>query len=183
MLKNIRTIKCVFSLLVTGVFLMSCSIPALASDSFTSKSKTASFIYNETGLPFSLQAVCYVGVDGCFYGNTLQIDVYKVSGAIVNADNYPISMAMQHSNSKIYSGSTNKATYYNNNLAYFNIVIPSGWQAWDDYGEKNPCNLFLNTSDTCKSVVSTWWHSNDTLPTDWQPTYTHNFWVNCTWVN
>ncbi len=91
-------------------------------------------------------------------------------------------MAMQHSNSKLYSGSTLKATYYNSNLTYFSILIPSNWQAWGDYGRKTNCNKYLNSNYVCKSVVSSWWHSNDSFPTDWYPTFTHIFYNNG-WIN
>ncbi len=174
--------KYLLLILIIGIISLFFPAPTFAADSFTSKSKTASFIYNATGFPFSVQAVCYVGVYGGFYGHTLQIDEYDVSGAIVNAGSYLISMNMIHSNSKIYTGSTQKATYYNSDLTYFDILVPSNWQEWGDYGLKNPCNLFLNTTDTCQSVVSAWWRSDDAFPTEWTPTYTHIFW-NGSWVN
>lgn len=155
---------------------------AIASDSYTEETKTGTFIYNETGLPFSVQAICWVGVSGTDYDDELRVDEYDVSGAIVNGYCYPISMAMQHQNSKLYSGSTLKATYYNSDLAYYSILIPSSWIKWCDYGRKTNCNKWFNANYSCKAKVSSWWVSNDSFPTSWQPTFTHYFWNNG-WLN
>lgn len=178
--------KLFLTICLLTLYLISLLFPTevIAANSYTSVTRVISVLWNVNGLPYSVQTISWVNINGAAFDNELRLDKFSVSGAIVNAGSYFFRMNQTHTNSDLYSGNTKVVTYPQTSLTYFPIIISSNWQSWDNYGEKNNCNKWFNSNYQCKTIVNSWWHSSDTFPANSYPTYTHNFYnPSSGWVN
>lgn len=161
--------------------------PIALADSYTGLQYSFYVKYNGEGgswLPWRVWEKEWVDIDGTNSGNNLNITFFSVSGAITPANSsYPFDDSAVHLRSTIKKNGTAVRTFQQNELTYFQIMIPVDWEPWVNYGKKTGLNLNLTGTTSGTTVVESWWHSPDTLPNNEYPVKTHTFWNSSGWNN
>lgn len=159
--------------------------PNVLADSSTGLQYSFYVKYNGEGgiwLPWRVWEKEWLDIDGTNSGNSLSITFFSVSGAITPTNsNYPFEDSAVHLKSPIKKNGTAVRTFLQNELTYFQIMIPTDWEPWVNYGEKTDLNLNLTGTTSGTTVVESWWHSPDTLPNNEYPVKTHTFWNSSGW--